>query len=182
MAAGGVATIDCAALERLCRECGDGVVLIDVRTPMEFRAVHAVGARNVPLDSLDPAKIVAELGERAGEGGGAIHLICRSGQRSARAAEIFARAGFPKVVSVDGGTLAWERAGYPVERGKAGISIQRQVQIIAGSLTLIGAILAIAVHPYWAGLSAAIGAGLLLTGVTDSCLMGMMLARMPWNR
>ncbi len=49
-------------------------------------------------------------------------------------------------------------------------------------MVLIGAVLAIAIHPYWAGLSAFVGAGLVFSGVTDTCMMGDMLAKMPWNQ
>ena len=65
---------------------------------------------------------------------------------------------------------------------KKAMSLERQVRIAAGFLVLVGAILAIAVHPYFAGLSAFIGAGLMFSGITDTCGMAMMLARMPWNQ
>jgi hypothetical protein len=54
--------------------------------------------------------------------------------------------------------------------------------MVAGSLVLIGCVLAWWVHPAWIGLSAFIGAGLLFAGITDTCGMGMILARMPWNQ
>lgn len=78
--------------------------------------------------------------------------------------------------------MACVAAGLPVVRGKKAVSLERQVRITAGSLVLIGAILGYFVHPYWIGLSAFIGAGLAFAGITDTCGMGMMLARMPWNQ
>jgi rhodanese-related sulfurtransferase len=86
------------------------------------------------------------------------------------------------VINVEGGTQAWVDAGLPVVRGKKSISLERQVRIAAGSLVLLGAALAWLVHPGFVGLSAVVGAGLLFAGLTDSCAMGMVLARMPWNR
>ena len=86
------------------------------------------------------------------------------------------------MVNVDGGTNAWVEAGLPVERGKQTISLERQVRIAAGLLVLTGAALAFFVHPYLIGLSAFVGAGLVFAGVTDTCGMGLLLARMPWNR
>jgi rhodanese-related sulfurtransferase len=83
---------------------------------------------------------------------------------------------------VTGGTVAWEQAGLPVKRGKKAISLERQVRIAAGFLTLLGAVLGFFVHPYFIGLSAFIGAGLMFAGITDTCGMGMMLAKMPWNQ
>ena len=73
-------------------------------------------------------------------------------------------------------------AGLPVVRGKKAISLERQVRIAAGSLVLLGVLLGWLVHPAFIGLSAFVGAGLVFAGVTDTCGMGMMLARMPWNQ
>ncbi|QDT14967.1 rhodanese-like domain-containing protein [Alienimonas californiensis] len=153
-----------------------GGVLIDVRTGPEYRGVHAEGARNVPLDRLDPALLKQEL-----RGDGPILAICQSGARSVRAVETLRAAGL-EAISVDGGTPAWESAGLPVARGKKSISLERQVRIAAGSLVLIGSILALTAHPYWAGLPAFVGAGLTFAGLTDTCGMGLLLAKMPWNR
>ena len=73
-------------------------------------------------------------------------------------------------------------AGLPVVRGKKAVSLERQVRIAAGSLVVIGVALGLLVHPVLFGLSGFVGAGLVFAGVTDTCGMGMMLARMPWNR
>jgi hypothetical protein len=110
-------------------------------------------------------------------------LICRSGSRSRQAAEAFEREGFANSVSVDGGTLAWERAGLPVVRGeRKAISLERQVRIAAGSLVVLGTALGAFVHPGFLGIAAFVGAGLVFAGITDTCGMGLMLAKMPWNR
>ena len=158
---------------------GRSIDLIDVRTPAEYRGVHAEGARSVPLDTIDP-RAIAEA--RDGPGRGPLYVICRSGSRSRQAAERFLRAGHDDVVCVEGGTLAWERAGLPVVRGKGMMSLERQVRIAAGLLVLIGTALGAFVHPAFLGLAAFVGAGLVFAGVTDTCGMGMILARMPWNR
>jgi rhodanese-related sulfurtransferase len=107
--------------------------------------------------------------------------VCRSGGRSQQACEKFLKAGFANVVNVEGGTLACENTGLPLVRGKKVISLERQVRIAAGSLVLLGVVLGWLVHPYLVGLSAFVGAGLLFAGLTDTCGMGMLLARMPWN-
>ena len=73
-------------------------------------------------------------------------------------------------------------SGLPVVRGKKAISLERQVRIAAGLLVLLGAVLGWLVHPAFVGLSAFVGAGLVFAGVTDTCGMGMLLARMPWNQ
>jgi rhodanese-related sulfurtransferase len=173
-----VATIAPRELQAL-KSGGQPIDLIDVRTPMEFREVHAEGACNVPLDSLDPAKVMASRGDRAQR---PLYVICRSGGRAKQACEKFITAGFPGVVNVEGGTLAWVEAGLPVVRGKKAVSLERQVRIAAGLLVLLGVVLGWLVHPACAGLSAFVGIGLIFAGVTDRCGMGLLLARMPWNR
>ncbi len=157
---------------------GTPVELIDVRTPVEFREVHVEFARNVPLDQLDAAKLTA------GRDGASqpLYVICRSGGRGKQACEKILAVGYSNVVNVEGGTQAWDQAGLPVARGKKAISLERQVRIAAGSLVLIGSLLSYFAHPYWFALPAFVGAGLVFAGITDTCGMGMLLARMPWNR
>jgi rhodanese-related sulfurtransferase len=153
--------------------------LIDVRTPVEFREVHVEAARNVPLDQLDPAALMRS---RHGAQDEPLYLICRSGGRGGQACAKFLAAGFSNVVNVEGGTLACVESGLPVVRGKKAISLERQVRIAAGLLVLVGALLGWLVHPAFIGLSAFVGAGLVFAGITDTCGMGMLLARMPWNQ
>jgi rhodanese-related sulfurtransferase len=173
-----VSTISSAKLAETIRE-GKKIDLIDVRTPVEFREVHLDIARNVPLDRLNPENLMRT---RNGSSGEPLYVICKSGGRGQQACEKFIKAGFTNVVNVGGGTTACIEAGLPVVRGKATMSLERQVRIAAGSLVLLGVIGSYAVHPCLIGLSAFVGAGLVFAGVTDTCGMGMMLARMPWNK
>ncbi len=62
------------------------------------------------------------------------------------------------------------------------MSLERQVRIAAGSLVLTGILFGWLVHPAFFGLSAFVGAGLVFAGVTDTCGMGMLLSKMPWNQ
>lgn len=171
-------TVSPAALA-LLHGAGKAIDLIDVRTPAEFQEVHVEFARNVPLDQLDPAQI---FNTRSGFANEPLYVICRSGGRGQQACEKFAKAGFANVINVEGGTLAGEKSGLPLVRGTKVMSLERQVRIAAGSLVLAGVILGWLVHPYLIGLSAFVGAGLVFAGVTDTCGMGMLLARMPWNQ
>ena len=161
-----------------CTE-GSKIDLIDVRTPVEFREVHVEVARNVPLDQLDPAAVMKARNGSANE---PLYLICRSGSRGQQACEKFQKAGFSNVVNIEGGTLACVEASLPVVRGKKSMSLERQVRIAAGLLVVTGAVLGYFVNPYWIGLAAFVGAGLTFAGITDTCAMGMILARMPWNQ
>ncbi len=153
--------------------------LIDVRMPAEFREVHVAGARNLPFHHLSAESLSDALGEN---GDSTVYFICKVGVRSLKACRKASEFGVADVVSVEGGTDACVAGGLPVRRGKKAVSIERQVRVAAGGLILAGAVLAIAVHPYWAALSAAVGAGLIHSGVTDTCGMGMLLMKMPWNR
>ena len=173
-----VSTISPRRLAELCNQ-GRKIDLIDVRTPVEFREVHVGIALNVPLDRLDPAAVMRDRNGSADE---PLYVLCRTGSRGQQACERFLKAGFANVVNVEGGTLACVEAGLPVVRGKKAISLERQVRIAAGLLVLLGALLGWFVHPAFFGLSAFIGAGLVFAGITDTCGMGMVLARMPWNQ
>lgn len=164
-------------LARLYQD-GKNIELIDVRTPVEYREVHLEFARNVPLDQLD---VMALMQDRNGLTSEPLYVICRSGSRGQQACQRILDAGFSNVINVEGGTLACVEAGLPVIRGRKAISLERQVRIAAGSLVLVGAGLSF-LHPALVGLSAFVGAGLVFAGITDTCGMGMVLARMPWNQ
>ena len=153
----------------------NSIPLIDVRTPAEYESVHAKGAVNHPMESLDLAKIPCSKEEE-------IHVICQSGGRSMKVCQKLEGAGFTNLVNVDGGTSAWHAAGLPVVEGKKVISLERQVRIASGSLVVIGVLVGQFVHPSGFGLSGLIGAGLVFSAVTNTCGMGMMIAKMPWNR
>ena len=121
---------------------------------------------------------MAERNETASE---PLYVICQSGNRARQACEKLVAAGYTSVVNVEGGTLACEQAGLSIVRGKKTVSLERQVQIAAGLLVLLGTLLSRLVHPAFIGLSAFVGAGLVFAGITDTCGMAMLLARMPWN-
>jgi 3-mercaptopyruvate sulfurtransferase SseA len=108
-------------------------------------------------------------------------LVCRSGARAEQAERALAEAGMPNVHVLDGGILAWEQAGAPVNRGRARWDIERQVRFVAGSLVLAGMLGSQGVAELkW--LSAAVGAGLAFAALTNTCAMGALLARLPFNR
>ena len=151
--------------------------LLDVRTPGEFEAEHIAGAYNVPLDTLGEhgAEIRAAVAEP-------VVLVCRSGQRARKAEAALQAAGMTNLHVLDGGMSAWTAAGQPVRRGAPRMSLERQVRIAAGALAAAGGLLALFVHPLFAALPAFVGSGLVFAGVTDTCAMGMLLARLPYNR
>lgn len=161
------------------KQADAGLELIDVRTPAEYRAVHAAGARSVPLEGLDPGSVMAA---RNGRSDKPLYLICAGGTRSAKACQKFIAAGYSNVVNVEGGTQAWEKEGLAVERGKRALSLERQTRIAIGLLAVTGAVLAWFVNPAWVALCGFVGMGLIFAGLTDVCPLASLIAVMPWNR
>jgi rhodanese-related sulfurtransferase len=156
---------------------GDAV-LIDVREPDEHARERIEGARLAPLSRFDPVSLVGE-----GERGRIAVFHCNSGNRTAQAADRLLGAGFADAYLLEGGIQGWKRAGLPVIRDRrAPLPIMRQVQIAAGSLVLLGVVLAVLVSPWFMALSAFVGAGLIVAGITGFCGMANLLTRMPWNR
>lgn len=169
-------TISPKELAGLIRD-GQPCDLIDVRTPAEYREVHSKWARNIPLDTFDAEALIGNRDENQ-----TLYVICKSGARAGKACEALRKTGYQEVVNVEGGTDAWVGAGLPIEEGKKTMSLERQVRITAGALVVTGAILSQLIAQPWVYLSGFVGAGLVFAGITDTCGMGMLLAKMPWNR
>ncbi len=151
---------------------------IDVRTPQEFEGVHIPGARNIPLPDLH--LYVDELRALAQQR--PIILVCRTQNRVKIARDYLTNNGLKNCEILEGGITAWVDQGKPVITGQQGISLEGQVRAIAGGLILLGVALGFTVHNGFFLLPAMVGAGLLHAGLTDSCLMGMLLSKLPRNR
>jgi len=151
-------------------------LVVDVRTPAEFETAHIDGAINLPLDQVD-----AHLNRIVADAGGRILLICQSGKRANQACAKLAGAGLDGATVLDGGMNAWIAAGAPVNRGRQRWSLERQVRLVAGAIVLVSVLASIWYPPtrYVAGL---IGAGLTVAALTNTCAMGMLLARLPYNQ
>jgi len=151
-------------------------LLIDVREPAEYASEHIPGARLMPLSAFDASKL-QHLSDQQ------IVLQCQSGKRSAQAAQKMVAAGFDQVAHLQGGLPTWKAAGYVTEVNKnAPISMFRQVQIVAGSLVFFGTILGVWASPWFLLLSGFVGAGLVFAGVTNTCAMALLLAKLPYNQ
>ena len=172
-------TITPAELNRRL-QAGEKLHLLDVRTPAEHAEIHVPGVHLVPLDRLDPAELVGVKGFAKDQ---PVLVFCRSGGRAKMAAEQLEKSGFEDCEVVEGGTMAWAEAGLPVNRGTSGVmSLERQVRIAAGAIVLAGALLAQFVSPGFLWVSGFVGAGLIFAGLTDTCAMGMLIAKLPWNQ
>ena len=154
-----------------------GVDVVDVRSPAEYQSMHVTPARNIPLDRLDRTAVAAV---RTGNLVKPLVFICHSGKRSLQACERLIAAGEVEVKTLEGGTVACVQAGLPITRGRKSISIPSQVSMITGGLSTLGAIGSFW-NPLWSVLPALMGAGLLYSGITDSCMLGNILSKMPWN-
>lgn len=150
--------------------------ILDVRTPIERREVHIAETSFLPLDALNVEDARRMTSQEP------TFLLCRSGKRAATAAKKFHEEGGHDAIVIEGGILAWEQSGLAVVREKSVMSLERQVRVAAGSLVAIGTLLGITVHPSWHFLSGFVGAGLVFAGLTNTCAMGMLIAKMPWNR
>ncbi|NUR51537.1 MAG: rhodanese-like domain-containing protein [Hamadaea sp.] len=154
----------------------DAPRIIDVRTPAEFETAHIPGSYNVPLHLLQE-----HTGEISGHLDQDIVLVCRSGQRAAQAEQHLAAAGLSNVHLLDGGILAWQHHAAPVKTGRARWDIERQVRLVAGGLVLLFVLGGLLI-PGLQYAAAAVGAGLAIAALTNTCAMGMLLAKLPYNR
>jgi rhodanese-related sulfurtransferase len=152
--------------------------LLDVRTTPEYASAHIPGARLIPLNELN-----VEMYLRQHMPGESIYVVCQAGTRAAKAIEQFECAGCGDAILVEGGTQAWIDAGFPVHRGSRSVlPIMGQVQIVVGSLSLVGAILALTLNRWFAVVPLLLGCGLLSAGISGTCGMALLLATMPWNQ
>ena len=152
--------------------------MVDVRTPSEFGEMHIPGALNIPLADLrmkvDVVKIQAQ--------GNPVVLMCRTQNRATMAYEQLEKAGVPNCHVLEGGMAAWDEAKHPVVRGQKGMSLERQVRMLAGAVIVLGVLLGFVIHPWLHVFPAVVGAGLFHAGMTDSCMMAMLLSKLPFNR
>lgn len=152
------------------------IKFVDVRSPMEFSQVHIADSVNIPIDMLS-AKI-----DSLSRSGKSLIVFCRTGNRSPMAADMLIQSGIHSVKVMNGGITAWQKQKLPVIKGVGGVSLERQVRTIAGSLVLLGILLAWAVNPWFIAISLFVSCGLIFAGVTDNCLMGMLLMKLPYNK
>lgn len=86
--------------------------LIDVREDEELEVVSTPLALHYPLSSFDPQTISKEVPKDS-----KVFVLCRSGARSKRAALMLCQDGYSDVYNIEGGIIAWEAGGFPVEHG-----------------------------------------------------------------
>lgn len=150
--------------------------VIDVREFSEFNSERIADAQLMPLSNFE--KHADEIDHTK-----PVYLMCRSGNRAKNAAAKLASKGFTDIHVIEGGMVAWTGANLPVVKGESNVwSLERQVRFTAGLIVLTGVLLSLFVSSYLIFLTAFVGAGLMFSAATDTCAMGMLLARMPWNK
>lgn len=156
--------------------------IVDVRTAAEVKAKSLPNAIHLPLQNLSVEALQQAINQQTVTPD-KIFLLCHSGRRAETAAKQLEGQVSQSLVVIEGGIQAVEKLNgdWVVTQGSA-VSIERQVRIAAGGLVLGGVILGFAVHSAWFALSGFVGAGLMFSGITDSCAMGLILAKMPWNK
>ena len=153
---------------------GDAV-LVDVREDFEHASERIENTRLHALSKFDAEQLRQECDRKR------VVFHCRTGARSSQAAERF---GDEQVFHLQGGIEGWKASGRPVYRSASApkLDIMRQVQIVAGSLIVIGVVLGTLVNPWFYGISAFVGCGLVFAGLSGWCGMAMLLGKMPWNK
>ncbi len=150
--------------------------ILDVRSAMEVSQTHIDNSINIPIDTIS-----AKIGELSQSKQNYL-VLCHSGNRAAMAADMLMQSGIHSVKVIEGGLARWEKEKLPVIKGQGGISLERQVRLIAGGLVLTGIILAWLVHWGFIFISVFVGSGLVYAGLTDNCLMSMLLMKLPYNK
>ncbi len=169
-----VQTIDATTLKQWLDN--DLVTLVDVREPAEYAGEHLANSVLVPLSQFEPEQIPFAENKK-------LVLYCRSGNRSAQAAQKLFAAGFEEVTHLGGGIEGWKQKGLTtIINRNAPLSLMRQVQIVTGSLIVTGTLLGAFVSPWFLILSGLVGTGLLFAGITNTCALAMLLAKLPFNQ
>jgi len=156
--------------------------ILDVRTAAEVQAESLPNCLHIPLHELTPERLQTEI-SKSGKDGSCVYLLCQAGRRAEMAADQLKGKINAELCIIEGGMNAVKQSQIPLQQtGKAMMSLERQVRIAAGFLVLSGVVLGTAVNPNFYFLSGFVGAGLMFAGITDTCMMGMLIARMPWNK
>jgi rhodanese-related sulfurtransferase len=168
-------TINAAKLKQMMT--GDPALrILDVRTGGEFESLHIPGSYNVPLDTL--GEHVRDLADVSHP----VVLVCQSGGRATQAHAKLTGAGKEALHILEGGMNGWVEASGDVVRGDVERWVmERQVRFAAGLLILIG-IVGSLLHHRTKWFSAGIASGLVFSAATNTCAMGNVLAKLPYNR
>ncbi|WP_205340352.1 rhodanese family protein [Denitrificimonas caeni] len=153
-----------------------GAVLIDIRGADEYAREHIAAAQHMPMEQLSSQGMPNNAAN-------AIIFHCRSGNRTVMNAGVLDNCATCEVYILEGGLDGWKKAGLPVVTDASQpLELQRQVQIGAGLMILLGVVLGSTVSPWLYAIAGLVGAGMVLAGTTGFCGLARMLMKMPWNK
>lgn len=155
-----------------------GTLLIDVRTPAEFETKHIPGSHNIPLDQLSSYKDEIAASARHAR----LLLVCQSGTRACKAAEILQTTSLTSMTVLEGGIASWEKAGKLLRQGRQKWRMERQVRGVAGTLVLLGALGGLFVWKPLSLVAVLIGGGLAYSAVSNTCGLALVLSKLPYNQ
>lgn len=156
-----------------------GDLILDVRTSAEQAEKSlALSHWRVPLDQLNPSEFMAEhqLDNKK-----TLNIICKTGRRAAMAADEFTKAGFKNVAVVKGGIERAQTQGLEMIKSE-GMSMERQIRLVAGSIVVLSLVLGFFISPWFYLLALFMGGGLIFSGLTGECGLGVLLMHVPWNK
>lgn len=155
-------------------DAGESLVIVDVRTAVEFNSGHIPGALHHPLTNLGSAIPGVESHET-------IVVVCQHGPRSGMACERLA-ATHSNLLDLVGGVADWRASGFEIEKAPPSPrSVDRQVHFVAGLFIVTAFTLAHFVNPAWIYLAALPAFGLMLDAFTGICPMTLIVKRCTWN-
>ena len=152
-------------------------VLIDVREPAEYQAMHIAFAKNIPKDSMTVDQLANENTK--------IIIQCRSGRRSSDVIDALLQENDAlELFNLEGGILAWKDANLAVKEDQSikVLPLERQMQLSVGILIFVFSLLAMTVNVYFLVFCLLISLGLMNAGFTGWCGLVKLLQYMPWNK
>lgn len=162
------------------KQKGDPVIVLDVRTQKEYDTVHITDAMLEPIDQLDPKNLIDKL-KNQGAKNPKIYVACATGVRAGRACNMFLKADYPDVVLIEGGTVAWDEAGYPVQRNISTMPLQQQIKLFQGGAVVVGSLFGILSSSAFLLVPLMVGGEMIYAARTGNSILSGIFARMPWN-
>jgi NADPH-dependent 2,4-dienoyl-CoA reductase/sulfur reductase-like enzyme/rhodanese-related sulfurtransferase len=159
---------------RSLNTAGAKLTVIDVRSAAEFNAENIPGSINVPLAEIPDSVDRSNWQEP-------IVIVCRGGLRAPRAAAILKGSSYKDVRVLSGGVLSWRKAGYPVNKGRECLPVERQTQLVIGFMVITTILLGVFQNPLFFLITGFMGAGIMFAGATGTCGLALLIAKAPWN-
>jgi rhodanese-related sulfurtransferase len=152
-------------------------ILIDVREIAEHKNQRIAGSTLIPLAEITKEKLPDTKNKK-------LIFHCQGGKRSQNACQKLLSENIDcEIYNLEGGINSWRGEGYDVISTKNFfLPLDRQVQLTIGSLVFISSMLGYFFNINFLFISAFFGAGLIFSGLSGSCTLAKIIAKMPWNK